>query len=488
MTGLPPDRLFPPDPATREVARFLYGEIEDFPLVAVHGHVEASMLEADGPFHDPAELLVTSDHYVLRVLHSIGVPLDQLGVAAGAASDKGDASDKGGASDNPVDARSIWRLFCRHWKAFRGTSTRLWLEHELTALFGVELPLTERTADASYDTIAACLADDAYRPQALFRRFDLEVLSTTDRPGADFGPHDALQAAGLAAVPTLRPDNLTDPTRADWAESMDEAGITSYDGLVAYLRAERRRSVEHGAVATDHGHVRADTEDLGHVEAGHLFDRVRAAQGGAAGGGAGEAERRDAQRLAAQLLTVNALLALDDGLVMQLHTGVRRDHDRQAAARYGADVGADFPIATTFTDGLQAVLGRCGNEPGFRLVVFTVDETVYSRELAPMASYWPGLYLGAPWWFLDAPDAMGSHFSATAESAGYAKLTGFVDDTRAFCSIPARHDVARRVIAAHLARLVVEHRLTEEDALAVATDYAYRQPRAVYRVGPRPGG
>jgi glucuronate isomerase len=476
VTGLHPDRLFPADPDTREVARSLYGEIVDLPLVAVHGHVEASMLAANQPFGDPAELLVTSDHYVLRVLHSIGVPLEELGRTA---------TDAG--LESAAEPRAVWRLLCRHWDAFRATSTRLWLEHELTTLFGVELPLMESTADVSYDTIAACLAAAGFRPRALYQRFGLEVLSTTDRPGADFTPHDTLQAGGLAVVPTLRPDTLTDPTRADWADSVDAAGVTSYGGLVAYLRAERQRSAEHGAVATDHGHVRADTEDLGNVEAGHLFDRVRAAHAGADGDGAGGAGAgtglSDAQRLAAQLLTANAVMALDDGLVMQLHTGVRRDHDRGAAARFGSDVGADFPIAASFTDSLRALLGRCGNEPGFRLVVFTVDETVYSREIAPMASYWPGLYVGAPWWFLDAPDAMARHFAATVESAGYAKLTGFVDDTRAGCSIPARHDVARRVIAAHLARLVVEYRLTEEDAAAVAADYAYHQPRSVYRVG-----
>jgi glucuronate isomerase len=482
VTDLHPDRLLPADPATRHVARALYHEIADLPLVAVHGHVEASMLAADQPFGDPAGLLVTNDHYVLRVLHSVGVPLEQLGRVAAS---EGPAPEE---SERTAEPRAVWRLLCRHWGAFRATSTRLWLEHELTTLFGVELPLTEAAADDTYDVIAACLARDDFRPQALYRRFGLEVLSTTDPPGADFAPHDALQAGGLAVVPTLRPDTLTDPTRADWAESVDGAGVTSYRGLVDHLRAERQRSAEHGAVATDHGHVRADTEDLGPVDAGRLFDRVLAAHAGAAHvgaahAGASGAEHYDAERLGAQLLTANAIMALDDGLVMQLHTGVRRDHDRGAAARYGSDVGADFPIAASFTDSLRALLGRCGNEPGFRLVVFTVDETVYSREIAPLASYWPGLYVGAPWWFLDAPDAMARHFAATAESAGYAKLTGFVDDTRAFCSIPARHDVARRVIAAHLARLVVEHRLTEEDAAAVAADYAYHQPRSVYRIG-----
>lgn len=449
---LHPDRLFPADPQARELARRLYERVAGLPLVSVHGHVDAQLLAADRPFADPAELLVVKDHYVTRVLHSIGVPLEEL---------RPDA-----------DPRRVWRLFCEHWSAFWGTSTRIWLEDELTSLFEVSLPLDASSADASYDLISERLRHDAYRPRALFRRFGLELLSTTDAPGSSYAPHEALRDAGLNVVPTLRPDRLTDPMRPDWERALDEAGVTTYAGLVDYLREERARTVAQGAVATDHGHTWPDTEDLGDVEAGRLFDRIRLERAGP----------EDRRRLGAQLLTVNALLALEDGLVMQLHSGVQRDHDRASAARFGPDIGADFPLPVSFVGPLRPLLERCGNEPGLRLVVFTVDETSYSRELAPMASYWPALYLGAPWWFLDAPDSMARHFSAVAESAGYAKLTGFVDDTRAFCSIPSRHDVARRTIARHLAISVAEHRLGLEEAAAVAEAYAYGQPRSVYRV------
>lgn len=449
---LHPDRLFPADPQVRELARQLYERVAGLPLVSVHGHVDAQLLAQDRPFADPADLFVVKDHYVTRVLHSIGVPLEELRPES--------------------DPRRVWRLFCEHWSAFRGTSTRIWLEDELTSLFEVRLPLDGAGADASYDLIAERLRDAAYRPRALFRRFGLELLSTTDAPGSSYAPHQALREAGLNVVPTLRPDRLTDPMRPDWEQALDEAGVTSYAGLVAYLRDERARTVEEGAVATDHGHTWPDTEDLGEVEAGRLFDRIRLERAGP----------EDRRRLGAQLLTANALLALEDGLVMQLHSGVQRDHDRASAARFGADLGSDFPLPVTFVGPLRPLLERCGNEPRLRFVVFTVDETSYSRELAPMASYWPALYLGAPWWFLDAPDSMARHFSAVAESAGYAKLTGFVDDTRAFCSIPSRHDVARRTIARHLAISVAEHRLSLEEAGAVAEAYANGQPRSVYRV------
>jgi glucuronate isomerase len=435
------------------VAREIFAGIAALPLVAVHGHVDAAMLAADTPFADPAALLVTADHYVLRVLHSVGVPLEELG------------ADR--------DPRSVWRQLCRHWPAFRGTASGSWLEHELSELFGVSLPLDAAAADDSYGQIAERLATPAFRPQTLFRHFGLDLLSTTDAPGASFADHDALQAAGLPVVPTLRPDNLTDPTRDDWRSSLESLEFSSYADLLAGLRRLRLDSAAHGAVATDHGHFLPLTEDLGHIEAAGLFERLVK----------GHADDADARRFGAHLLTQMALMSVDDGLVMQLHTGVLRNHDRPGLARFGPDKGADFPVPVSFTAALRPLLERCGNEPGFRLVVFTVDETVYSRELAPMASYYPGLYLGAPWWFLDAPDAMSRHFAATVESAGYAKLTGFVDDTRAFCSIPARHDVARRSISAHLARMVTEHRLSLTDAHAVARDYAYDQPRAVYRVG-----
>ncbi len=451
--SLHPDRLLPADPGTRAVARDILGAIAGLPLVAVHGHVDGTVLAEDRAWPDPAALLVTADHYVLRVLHSVGVPLDRLGQGPG-----------------PHDPREIWRQLCRHWDAFRGTATRLWLDHELSELLGVTLPLLAATSDDSYDHLVARLKAPDLRPRALYRRFGLEILSTTDSAGDSFASHAALQADGLRVVPTLRPDALTDPMRPDWAGAIDRLGVTSYTSLLEVLRAERVRSVEHGAVATDHGPTVLATADLSATGASARFDRLLR----------GRAGPRDAEELGAHLLTVGATMALDDGLVMQLHAGVLRNHDRRAAARYGPDRGADFPVPANFTTALRPLLELAGNEPGFRLVVFTVDEATYARELAPMASYYPGLYLGAPWWFLDAPDAMARHLSAVTEIAGYAKLTGFVDDTRAFCSIPARHDVARRTLAGHLARMVTERRLSFDDAADIAADYAYHRPRAVY--------
>jgi len=455
LTPLHPDRLLPADPTTRSVARTLYAQVRQLPVLAAHGHVDARLLLGDQPFADAASLLVTGDHYVLRVLHSVGVAPEALGLGG-----------------RPVEPTEVWRSFCAHWDDFRGTAMRAWLEYQLVELFDVELPLLAGTATESFDAVGARLAEPAFRPRALFDRFGIEVLSTTDRPGADFAAHDALKSAGLNVVPTLRPDELTDPTRPAWRDAVESAGVASYDELLAHLRTERQRSAEHGAVATDHGHALPLTEDLEPVEARTLFGRLVK----------NEAGPGDAERFAANMVTQMALMALDDGLVLQLHTGVVRDHDGPAAARFGSDIGSDFPLPVHFTTGLRPMLERVGDEPGLRIVLFTMDESAFSRDLAPLASYYPAVHLGAPWWFLDAPDAMARHFAATVESAGYAKLTGFVDDTRAFCSIPARHGMARRAIASHLARQVTEHRLSIEEASEVAYAYAYGQPKSLYRL------
>lgn len=454
--ALHPDRLLPAEPALRITARAIYESIRDLPLVSVHGHVDAGMLRADDPFPDPASLLVTSDHYVLRALHSVGVPLDRLGRGSG-----------------PLEApRAVWRQLCQHWHALRGSATGIWLAHELGTLFGVDVPLDEKTADESFDLVAEALARPEFRPQALYRRFNLAILSTTDGMATTFEDHLALQAQGLRVVPTIRPDALTDPLRPGWLEEVESRGLNSCADVVEAVAAARRASVGAGAVATDHGHSSPYTEEMSMPEAETLFARLRTGRG----------DPGDAHRLAGHLLFQMAAQAVDDGLVMQLHPGVLRDHDRPGVARYGPDSGSDFPVPVSFTGSLRPILERFGGDRAFRLVVFTVDETVWSRELGPMASYYPALYLGAPWWFLDAPSAMVRHFDAVTESAGYAKLSGFVDDTRAFCSIAARHDVARRALAAHLSRVTAEHRITEAEAMAIARGYASEQPRSIYRV------
>jgi glucuronate isomerase len=462
----------PADPALRKVAAALYGQVADLPLISPHGHVDAAMLARDEPYADPVALLVRPDHYVLRHLHGQGVPFSDLGVHPLAAPE-GDVAAP----------REVWRQLCRHWPAFRGTVVRLWLEDELSSLFGVDEPLSEATADETYDHVAQRLAAPEMRPRALYRRFGLEVLATTDSPLDDLAAHAALRddlSWDGRVLPTFRPDGLVDASRSrQWAaalerlEAVSGIGTGDYRGYIAALESRRAAFKSLGATATDHGPLTAEAVQLSEREASLVYDRIRTGSQGPV----------DADLFGAHMLMEMARMSADDGLVMQLHPGIWRSHDSEAFARFGPDLGADFPLTTSFTAGLQPLLARFGSVPSFRAIVFTADETTYSRELAPMASYYPSLWLGAPWWFLDAPDAMGRFWAATTETAGFAKSAGFVDDTRAYCSIPARHDVARRAHCAFLARLVCEHRTGLDDAAELAIDFAYRLPRTAVRLG-----
>jgi glucuronate isomerase len=458
------DRALPADPTTRALARELYAQVADLPLVCMHGHVDAAVLAADRPFADPAGLLVVPDHYLLRMLVSQGAELADLGVPAD------------GGRPVETDPQQIWRAFCAGWHLFRGTPTRYWLEHELHEVFDVRTQPSAETADALYDHIADRLAKPDFRPRALFERFGIEVLATTDSPLSTLPDHAVLRAQGWGerVVPTFRPDALLHADRPGWVADLDRlAELTGVDtgsfaGFLDALRARRHAFVEAGALATDHGHFHTGIAPIDDAE--RVFDDARR----------GALDPAAAGALAGHLLFEMARMSCEDGLVMQLHPGVLRNHDRTAHATYGPDQGFDIPVAAEFTRGLRPLLEAFGRDPRFRLVVFTVDETVYARELAPLAGVYPAMRLGAPWWFLDTPDGMRRFREAVTDSAGFYNTTGFVDDTRAFVSIPARHDLARRVDAGYLARLVAEHRLPMDEAVETAVDLAYRLPKQSY--------
>jgi len=462
----------PAEPALRKVAAALYEQVAGLPLISPHGHVDAAVLARDEPYADPVALLVRPDHYVLRLLHAEGVPLADLGL-----------HPLHEAAGRVAEPREVWRQLCRHWPASRGTVMRLWLEDELASLFGIDEPLSDATADETYDQVAERLTAPEMRPRALYRRFRLEVLATTDSPLDDLSAHAALRDDPSwegRILPTFRPDGLIDrPGSSDWAGSLDRLealsgiGTGNYRGYIAALESRRVAFRSLGATATDHGPLSAEAIDLSEQEASLLYDRLRT----------GSQDPADAQLFGAHMLMEMARMSADDGLVMQLHPGIWRSHDALALVRFGPDLGADFPVAARFTAALQPLLARFGSVPSFRAIIFTVDETTYSRELAPMASYYPSLWLGAPWWFLDAPDAMARFWTAITETTGFAKSAGFVDDTRAYCSIPARHDLARRAHCAFLARLVCEHRLGADDAAELAADFAYRLPKTAFRLG-----
>jgi glucuronate isomerase len=458
------DRLFPPDPETRAIARRLFEHIRHLPLLSPHGHTQAEWFARDEAFPDPAKLFVQPDHYIYRMLYSQGISLEKLEIGA----------------DRLKDARGVWRIFAEHYYLFRGTPTRLWLDFAFAELFGLEEPLSGRTADLYFDTISQKLATADFRPRALYERFRLEALATTDSALDSLAGHQAIRESRWKAriLPTFRPDSVVDPDFAGFEQNLQKLGeLTGEDtaSWAGYLRALRERRAffkKMGATATDHGHPTAQTGALSESEAAALYDRVR--------GGAASAADREMFR--AQMLTEMARMSLEDGLVMQIHPGSVRNHNRQLFERFGRDVGADIPQGTDYVHALRPLLDQFGNERGLTIILFTLDESAYSRELAPLAGHYPCLRLGPPWWFYDSPEGMLRFRESVTETAGFYNTVGFNDDTRAFLSIPARHDVARRVDCAYLARLVAEHRLDEDEAAEVATDLAYNLAKRAYRL------
>ncbi|WP_314146444.1 glucuronate isomerase [uncultured Leifsonia sp.] len=456
-----PDRLLPSDPRTRDIARDLYRRVAGAPIVSPHGHVPVEWLADDRPFGDPAELLVTHDHYVTRLLHAGGVDLGDLGVGRRA------------------DPRAVWRVLAENWHLFSGTASGYWLEEELTSVLGIEEELSPSTADLIYDEIAARLAEPEYRPRALFQRFGIEVLATTDDPLDDLAAHGRLRDSGLTGrvVPTFRPDRYLDPDAPGYRGDVERLlGVTgqpaTFAGYRAALEERRRHFIDHGAVSADHGVEDPVTFDLPPADAQRLFAAALA----------GRATADERRILRGHMLLQMARMSVDDGLVMTVHAGVLRNHSTPTFERFGPDTGHDIPVTTDFVHGLRPLLERFGNADGFHLVLFAVDETVYSREIAPLAGFYRSVYIGAPWWFLDAPDAIGRFRSAVTETAGFFRGSGFVDDTRAFLSIPARHDTARRADASFLARYVAEGRIALAMAERIADELAGAQARRVFKL------
>jgi glucuronate isomerase len=465
------DLLFPADPGQRDIARELYALVANLPLISPHGHVDPGLLADDEPFGDPAHLIIVPDHYLTRMLLSQGIPPARLGVPS--------------RTGEPVetDPRAIWRLFADNWHLYRGTPSRLWLEQTLQNVFGLTTPLSRDTADEAYDTIAARLTEPEFRPRALFERFNIEVLATTESPLDDLSRHAKLAADGWGGpggrvITTFRPDNVVDMEFDDWAGSVARLGeLTGHDtggyaGYLDALRARREAFIAAGATSSDHGHLTARTVALADADAATLFER----------GLRGDASAADAETFRGHMLLEFARMSIDDGLVMQIHPGAVRNHNRWLYDRHGRDVGGDIPQATEYLHALTPLLDAYGNDPRLRVVVYTLDEYTYTRELAPLAGGYAALYLGAPWWFLDSPEGLRRFREAVTETAGFYNTAGFVDDTRAFCSIPVRHDVARRVDAAYLARLVAEHRLPADEAAETIVDLAYHLPKKVFRL------
>lgn len=461
------DRLFPPEPSVRAIARELYGEVRALPIISPHGHTDPRWFAYDEAFGNPCELLLAPDHYLFRMLYSQGIDLASLGVA-----------DREGPG--PADPRAAWRLLAANFHLFRGAPSWLWLNHVFSEVFGLTQALDASTADNAYDAIEAALKTPAFRPRALFDRFNIELLATTEGPHESLEHHEAIRASGWPGkvVTAYRPDAVIDCEHEQFTDALAAfADLTGQDvhDWKGYLDAHRLRREAFkavGATSTDHGHPTAATADLAPAAAEALFRKVVGGQACAA----------EAELFRAQMLTEMAAMSLDDGLVMQIHPGSFRNHNRALYDSHGRDKGADIPVATEYVRALKPLLDRFGNDPRLGLIVFTLDESAYARELAPLAGHYPCLKLGPAWWFHDSPEGMRRFREQTTETAGFYNTVGFNDDTRAFLSIPARHDVARRVDCAFLARLVAEHRIELWEARETAVDLAYRLPKAAYRL------
>ncbi len=466
--ALHPDRLFPADPETRDIARKLYASVVRLPIISPHGHTDPQWFADDAPFPDPASLFIVPDHYVHRMLYSQGLRLEDLGVPR--------------VDGGPVetDRRKIWRRFAENFHLFRGTPSWLWLNHAFTEVFGFHERLGAGNADRAYDHIAACLEQREFRPRALFERFNIEAMTTTESPLDDLRHHRKIRSSGWRGrvLTAFRPDPVVDPAFPRFVENLAELGriadcdVSTYDGYLTALAKRRTYFKSIGCTSTDQGHPTARTADLPKGEAAALYARVR-------NGGASAA---DAELFRAQMLTEMARMSLEDGLVMQIHPGSVRDHNPAIFRVFGRDKGCDIPSPTDYVFALKPLLDRFGNERDLTIILFTLDETAYSRELAPLAGHYPALKLGPAWWFFDSPEGMRRYRESVTETAGFYNTVGFNDDTRAFLSIPARHDMSRRVDCAYLARLVAEHRLELDEAFEVAHGLAYGLAKSAYKL------
>lgn len=460
-------RLFPADPTTREIAGRLYNAVRDLPILSPHGHTDPRWFAENKPFPNPTALFIQPDHYIFRMLYSQGVALESLGIP------QTDGRES-------ADPREVWRVFAKNYYLFRGTPTRLWLDYAFQSQFGLKERLSAANADEYYNVIATKLSEPEFLPRALYESFRIEVLATTDSPLDSLEFHRSIRESGWNGriLPTFRPDSVIDAEYAGFRENIEKLGaitgedIGTFKGYLNSLRSRRAFFKSMGATATDHGHLSAMTADLDPGMAEGLYQRILS----------GRSVPEEQEYFQAQMLTEMAGMSVEDGLTMQLHPGSIRNHNRSLYGKFGRDKGADIPSATEYVRNLRPLLNKYGNEKGFTFILFTLDETTYSRELAPLAGHYPCLKLGPSWWFHDSPEGMMRFREQVTETAGFYNTVGFNDDTRALLSIPARHDVARRIDCAFLGRLVAEHRLDEDEAFEVVQDLTVNLVKKAYKL------
>ena len=453
------DRYFDPQPDQKALAMQLYSQVREMPIISPHGHVDPALFsQADYHFPNPSELLFQNDHYLLRMLHSQGVSFDVLL-----------------SKEDPFRA---WEAFASHFHFFRSTPSGMWLVHELEMVFEITETLNAKTAESTYQRINERLSSSDFTPRHLFQKFNVEVLATTDAAEDPLNHHQAIRESGWKGrvIPTFRPDGVIDMRIPDWSkrvEALHRAAGVGMSNFPVFLTAiETRREVFRrlGATAIDLGVISPRTHQLADAQAERIYQSAIS----------GEVSHTDADAFTAHMLYEMARMSTEDGMVMQLHPGVFRNHSPQIFNRFGADMGFDIPVRTEFTRSLHPILSDFGHHPNFRLILFTLDESTYTRELAPLAGAYPSVKLGPPWWFLDSWNGIRRYFEAVIETAGIYNTTGFNNDTRAFLSIPVRHDVWRRASANWVAGLLVRGMIGETDAEVMMADLAYGLAKDAY--------
>lgn len=460
-----PDRLFPIDSAQRKIARSLYDKVKNLPIISPHGHTDPKWFAENKHFKNATSLLLTPDHYLLRMLYSHGISLEDLG--------------RGASEDDMDKMRSAWKIFAKNFYLFDGTPSSIWMNTVFADVFDLDEELSEQTADKFFDKINSCLKTDEFRPNSLMQRFNIELIATTDEAIDDLSFHKTIKNKGdVKVIPTFRPDRLTDPTHEDFLKHLEVLGtqtqhsVTNIKGFLAALRERRNYFKENGATATDHGHPSALTLNLSEEELQKLFDLALK----------GKISEIEAERFRGAMLFEMAKMSCEDGLVMQIHPGPYRNHNLELFKKFGRDIGADIPRSTEYVENLKPLLDSFGNNKNLKIILFTLDETRYATELAPLAGHYPAIKLGPPWWFHDSPEGMVRYRKMVTETAGFYNTVGFNDDTRAFLSIPARHDVARRMDANFLSELLLQKRITEKSAFRLIEDLSYNLVKAGYNL------
>lgn len=467
MYPLNPDRFFDPNPAIRNIAREIYNSIKDYPIISPHGHVDPKLFAENKPFPNPTDLFLIPDHYLFRMLYSQGIKLETLGIPT--------------IDGSPVetDSKKIWKIFGENYYLFNGTPSGVWLDYEFNIVFGIKEKLNGDNALKIYDELQEKINSPEFLPRALFEKFNIEVLSTTDAPFDTLEYHEQIKKSGWRGkvVPAFRPDGVTDLSNFNWYKNIKKLSeivgyeIDSYKKLIKALEERRKNFIQYGATSTDHGVVSPLVHDIGEEEAEKIFQKKLN----------GNITKQETDEFTAHMLMQMARMSVEDGLVMQIHAGAYRNHNKFIFEKFGPDKGGDIPTTSEYTKNLEELLNRYGNDSRFSVIVFTLDETNYSRELAPLAGLYPAMKLGPAWWFHDSIEGMIRYRQNVTETAGFYNTVGFIDDTRAFVSIPARHDLARRIDSNFLASMVARHLFDLDEAIQIAKDLTYNLAKKAYK-------